>query len=76
MEAKIEVEGPGTLSSSGRDAQKLRRPFNSALRDGRRQMIHKMYRPPSPDELKQLLIAAFAMGVVVASAYFILFVVK
>lgn len=39
-------------------------------------MIHKMYRPPSPDELKQLLIAAFAMGVVVASAYFILFVIK
>ena len=39
-------------------------------------MIHKSSRPPSPDELKQLLIAAFAMGVVVASAYFILFVIK
>jgi len=39
-------------------------------------MIHKSNRPPSPEELKQLLIAAFAMGVVVASAYFILFVVK
>lgn len=76
MEAKIEVEGSGTLSSSGRHPSKLRRPPNPPLRDGRRQMIHKMYRPPSPDELKQLLIAAFAMGVVVASAYFILFVVK
>jgi hypothetical protein len=39
-------------------------------------MIQKMHRPPSPEELKQLLIAAFAMGVVVASAYFILFVIK
>jgi len=39
-------------------------------------MIHKMHRPPSPEELKQLLIAAFAMGMVVASAYFILFVLK
>ena len=39
-------------------------------------MIQKANRPPSPDELKQLLIAAFAMGVVVASAYFILFVIK
>lgn len=39
-------------------------------------MIHKMHRPPSPEELKQLLIAAFAMGMVVASAYFVLFVVK
>jgi hypothetical protein len=38
-------------------------------------MIQKMHRPPSPEELKQLLIAAFAMGVV-ASAYFILFVIK
>ena len=76
MEAKAQKQGEGTLSSSGRHAQKLRRTFDPALRDGRRQMIHKMYRPPSPDELKQLLIAAFAMGVVVASAYFILFVVK
>lgn len=39
-------------------------------------MNHRMYRPPSPDELKQLLIAAFAMGVVITSAYFILFVIK
>ena len=39
-------------------------------------MNHKMYRPPSPEELKQLLIAAFAMGVVITSAYFILFVIK
>ena len=76
MEAKIEVEGPRTLSASGRHPQKLRRPFDPPLRDGRWQMIHKSSRPPSPDELKQLLIAAFAMGVVVASAYFILFVVK
>ena len=76
MEAKAQKQGEGTLSASRCDAQKLRRTPNPALRDGRRQMIHKMYRPPSPDELKQLLIAAFAMGVVVASAYFILFVVK
>lgn len=39
-------------------------------------MNHRMYRPPSPDELKQMLIAAFAMGVVITSAYFILFVIK
>jgi|TARA_R110000868_G_scaffold405653_2_gene685269 hypothetical protein len=39
-------------------------------------MNHRMYRPPSPEELKQLLIAAFAMGVVITSAYFILFVIK
>jgi hypothetical protein len=39
-------------------------------------VIHKANRPPSPDELKQLLIMAFGMGMVVASAYFLLFVVK
>jgi hypothetical protein len=39
-------------------------------------MIQKMHRPPSPEELKHLLIMAFGMGMVVASAYFILFVVK
>ena len=39
-------------------------------------MIQKASRPPSPDELKQLLIMAFGMGMVVASAYFILFVIK
>ena len=39
-------------------------------------MNHRMYRPPSPDELKQLLIAAFAIGVVITSAYFVLFVIK
>lgn len=76
MEAKAQKQGEGTLSSSGRHTQKLRRPFDPPLRDGRWPVIHKANRPPSPDELKQLLIAAFAMGVVVASAYFILFVVK
>ena len=76
MEAKAQKQGEGTLSSSGRDASKLRRPPNPPLRDGRWPVIHKANRPPSPEELKQLLIAAFAMGVVVASAYFILFVVK
>ena len=39
-------------------------------------MNHKMYRPPSPDELKQLVIAAFCAGMVITAAYFILFVVK
>lgn len=39
-------------------------------------MIHKANRPPSPEELKHLLIMAFGMGMVVASAYFLLFVVK
>ena len=39
-------------------------------------MIHRMNRPPSPEEIKQLLIAAFAAGVVITSAYFILFVLK
>ena len=34
----------------------------------------RMNRPPSPDELKQMLIASFAMGVVITSAYFLLFV--
>ena len=76
MEAKAKKQSSGTVSESGRHAQKLRRPFDPPLRDGGRQMIHKANRPPSPEELKQLLIAAFAMGVVVASAYFILFVIK
>jgi hypothetical protein len=39
-------------------------------------MIHRMNRPPSPEEIKQLLIAAFAAGVVITSAYFMLFVIK
>jgi len=39
-------------------------------------MIRRMNRPPSPEELNQMLIAAFAMGVVITSAYFILFVIK
>ncbi len=39
-------------------------------------MIRRMNRPPSPEELKHLLVAAFAMGVVITSAYFILFVIK
>ena len=39
-------------------------------------MIRRMNRPLSPEELKQMLIAAFAMGVVITSAYFILFVIK
>jgi hypothetical protein len=39
-------------------------------------MIRRANRPPSPEELKQMLIAAFAMGVVITSAYFILFVIK
>ena len=76
MEAKAQKQGEGTLSSSGRHPSQLRRPFDPPLRDGRRQMIHKANRPPSPEELKQLLIMAFGMGMVVASAYFILFVVK
>jgi hypothetical protein len=33
-------------------------------------------RPPTPEELKQMLIAAFAAGMVIASAYFLLFVVN
>ena len=76
MEAKAQKQGEGIVSSSGRHPSKLRRPFDPPLRDGRWQMIHKSSRPPSPDELKQLLIMAFGMGMVVASAYFILFVVK
>jgi hypothetical protein len=76
MEAKAKKQSSGTVSESGRDASKLRRPFDPPLRDGGRQMIHKANRPPSPEELKQLLIMAFGMGMVVASAYFILFVVK
>jgi hypothetical protein len=39
-------------------------------------MIRRANRPPSPEQFKEMLIAAFAMGVVVASAYFILFVLK
>jgi len=39
-------------------------------------MIHKANRPPSPEELKQLLIMAFGMGMVITAAYFLLFVVK
>jgi hypothetical protein len=76
MEAKAQKQGEGTLSSSGRHPSKLRRPPNPPLRDGRWPVIHKANRPPSPEELKQLLIMAFGMGMVVASAYFILFVVK
>ena len=76
MEAKAKKQSSGTVSESGRHIEKLRRPFDPPLRDGRRQMIHKANRPPSPEELKQLLIMAFGMGMVVASAYFILFVIK
>jgi hypothetical protein len=39
-------------------------------------MIMRGNRPPSPEELKNLLIAAFAMGVVITSAYFLLFVLN
>jgi|GEM_PF-2084458 hypothetical protein len=39
-------------------------------------MIHKANRPPSPEELKHLLIMAFCMGMVITAAYFVLFVVK
>jgi hypothetical protein len=35
-----------------------------------------MNRPPSPEELKQMLIAAFCMGMIITSAYFILFILK
>lgn len=37
-------------------------------------MIIRGSRPPSPEELKHLLVAAFALGVVITSAYFLLFV--
>ena len=39
-------------------------------------MIRRSIRPPSPDEIRQLLIAAFCAGMVITAAYFILFVVK
>lgn len=39
-------------------------------------MIRRANRPPSPEQLREMLIAAFAMGVVITSAYFILFVLK
>ena len=39
-------------------------------------MNRRMSRPPSPDEIRQLLIAAFCAGMVITAAYFILFVVK
>ena len=76
MEAKAKKQSSGTVSESGRHASKLRRPFDPPLRDGRWPVIHKANRPPSPEELKQLLIMAFGLGMVVASAYFILFVLK
>ena len=76
MEAKAKKQSSGTVSESGRHTQKLRRPFDPPLRDGGRQMIHKANRPPSPEELKHLLIMAFCMGMVITAAYFILFVIK
>jgi hypothetical protein len=39
-------------------------------------MNRKINRPPSKDELKELMIAAFAAGVVITAAYFILFILK
>ena len=36
----------------------------------------RMNRPPSHEELKSMLIAAFCMGVIITACYFILFVVK
>jgi hypothetical protein len=39
-------------------------------------MIRRSSRPPSSDEIRQLLIAAFCAGMVITAAYFILFVVK
>jgi hypothetical protein len=38
--------------------------------------MRRANRPPSKDELKELLIAAFAAGVVITAAYFMLFIVK
>lgn len=34
----------------------------------------RMQRPPTPDELKQMLIAAFCAGMVITAAYFLMFV--
>jgi hypothetical protein len=48
----------------------------SSPQESRRRMIHKANRPPSPEELKHLLIMAFCMGMVITAAYFVLFVVK
>ena len=39
-------------------------------------MIRRTNRPPTDSELKQLLIMAFCMGMVITTAYFILFVLK
>lgn len=36
-------------------------------------MMHRN-RPPSPDELKSLLIAAFCMGMIITAFYFLMFV--
>jgi len=36
-------------------------------------MIHGN-RPPSPDELKSLLIAAFCMGMIITAFYFLIFI--
>jgi len=38
--------------------------------------MRRANRPPSKDELKELLVAAFAAGVVITAAYFMLFIVK
>lgn len=34
----------------------------------------RIQRPPTPDELKQMLIAAFCAGMVITAAYFLMFV--
>jgi len=38
--------------------------------------MRRASRPPSKGEIKELLIAAFAAGVVITAAYFMLFIVK
>jgi hypothetical protein len=38
--------------------------------------MRRANRPPSKDELKELLVAAFAAGVVITAAYFMLFIIK
>ena len=39
-------------------------------------MIRRSNRPPTESEIKQMLIAAFCMGMIITSAYFTLFILK
>ena len=76
MEEKAQGKGAGVVSTPRRDIEELRRTSDPSFCPRRWKVMRRANRPPSKDELKELLVAAFAAGVVITAAYFMLFIVK